>query len=73
MTIRCHSDSDSAEAVLAQGIKDRESIKLKYFRLRKAVRAKREAELKELKHEEFLERFFLPPLEFPESRWNLYD
>jgi len=80
MTTRSHFEGDAealekqrdAEALEKQ-LAGRKSIKLKYYRLRKAVRAKRNAELKELEHKEFLERWALPRLSIPKWYWDVYD
>jgi len=73
MAMISHSERAAADELVLKQIKDRDAIKLKYFRLRKVVRAKREAELKELKHKEFLERWALPRLSIPAWYWDVRD
>jgi len=74
---RCHfSDTEArldAEARLEQQIKDRQAIKLKYYRLRRVVRAGCKLELDDLRKEESQEMWSLPRLSIPEWYWNAYD
>jgi len=66
MTTRSHSDS-GAEALFEKQLEERKAIELKYSRLKRAVRAKCRAELKDLQKKEEMERWVLDPLEIPES------
>jgi len=63
----CHSD---AEKHFKEQLKERKALELKYFRLRKTVRARWECELEELRKKEQMERWALDPLEVPSWYWN---
>jgi len=64
----------SDEAFFEKQLEDREAIKLKYSRLRRAIRAKWKvkctSELDELRKEEVQETRSLPRLKIPESYLN---
>jgi len=61
---RCHFSD--AGVRFQQQLKDRQAIKLKYYRLRRAVRAGCKSELDELRKKEAQERWVLPRLKVPE-------